>query len=154
MNTPVAIPASAGTYLLLADCRAPKTIPIGRLGPVHFDTGVYAYVGSAHGPGGLAARLGRHIAGSGRKHWHIDYLLAHTKIIGALYKVGATRHECSWAVWARKNLKGEIAGFGASDCACESHLFFFGTEVRLEEILDAAGCELKAEIHLEGDHGL
>ena len=154
MNTPVEIPAAAGTYLLVADCPAPIKIPIGRLGPVEFDSGVYAYVGSAHGPGGLAARLGRHIAGSKRKHWHIDYLLAHTTIIGTLFRVGAERHECSWADWAQKNFGGSIAGFGSSDCACKSHLFFVATIQRLEEILDAAGCELKAETHLEGVHGL
>jgi len=38
--------------------------------------GLYVYVGSACGPGGLRARLARHLCGRRRRlHWHIDKLI-------------------------------------------------------------------------------
>jgi Uri superfamily endonuclease len=49
--------------------------PLGRRLWVELPPGVYAYVGSAWGPGGLGARLRRHLCGSRRRlWWHIDYL--------------------------------------------------------------------------------
>jgi hypothetical protein len=61
----------------------PIEIRVGRLGKLGFDTGIYAYVGSALGPGGVAARLSRHIAGARKDRWHIDYLLGEGEVIGA-----------------------------------------------------------------------
>jgi Uri superfamily endonuclease len=58
----------------------PQTIAIGRLGSIDFPVGWYLYVGSAHGPGGLHARLARHrrrLGGTKRAHWHVDYLREH-----------------------------------------------------------------------------
>ncbi|MCP3952032.1 MAG: GIY-YIG nuclease family protein, partial [Desulfobacterales bacterium] len=64
----------AGTYALVMRLARPRTIPVGRLGPVIFKPGHYVYTGSALGPGGLAARIGRHLKPSKKFHWHIDYL--------------------------------------------------------------------------------
>ncbi len=60
----------------------------GRLGgrSVELEPGVYAYVGSAFGPGGLAARLRRHLCGERRRlWWHIDWLLSSrgASVVGA-----------------------------------------------------------------------
>lgn len=67
--------ASKGLYLLLLRAEneivlhlASRTLRIG--------AGTYVYVGSACGPGGLAARLSRHLCGRRRRlHWHIDKLI-------------------------------------------------------------------------------
>ena len=37
-----------------------QEVPIGKLGVLHMLPGIYVYVGSALGPGGLAARIERH----------------------------------------------------------------------------------------------
>ncbi|MFO8145391.1 MAG: DUF123 domain-containing protein, partial [Candidatus Syntrophosphaera sp.] len=54
-------------------------------------------VGSARGPGGLAARIARHQREPKPRHWHIDYLRAHAELIAVWYTVGSLGRECSWA---------------------------------------------------------
>jgi Uri superfamily endonuclease len=119
-------------------------IKVGKIGDLTFKQGTYAYVGSAHGPGGLAARLGRYEVGPRSLHWHIDYLLQQADFVGALYRADDLRRECSWARWVAKTARDCVPGFGSSDCRCESHLFFVGNAATREELARAAGCELKA----------
>ena len=47
---------------------------MGALGRIELQAGTWLYVGSARGPGGLAARVGRHWRDGVPKHWHMDYL--------------------------------------------------------------------------------
>lgn len=105
-------------------------LEIGRAGTMRFVAGGYCYVGSALGAGGLAARLGRHASPGRPRHWHIDYLLPNARLIGALVADDATRHECAWAAWIRRQ-PGSTAmtGFGASDCRCPAHLFRIGSDL-------------------------
>ena len=98
-------------------------LPVGKLGPLRFDAAVYAYVGSAQGPGGLRSRIGRHLEKGKRRHWHIDYLRDHAEIDRIWVIDGSRRLEC--AVAARLSAlaaASPVAGFGASDCRCGSHL--------------------------------
>jgi Uri superfamily endonuclease len=107
-------------------CTRKRSIRIGRLGTFELQPGYYVYAGSAFGPGGLAARLGRHLRPSLRLRWHIDYLRAHTVPV-EFWTIEGLRREHRWAA-ALGSLAGAaipLAGFGASDCACRSHLFFF-----------------------------
>lgn len=143
------IPASGGTYILLVELASPAAIGVGRLGSIPFDAGVYAYVGSAFGPGGLAARLHRYIGGPRKTHWHIDHLLEPAEVIGALHRADIERRECNWARWVGERAKARVPGFGSSDCRCESHLFFVGDAKRAEDLVAAAGCELKAVFRSE-----
>jgi hypothetical protein len=57
---PLHSPAEPGTYALLLTATAPLEVVVGRLGACRLPAGHYVYVGSAHGPGGLAARLTHH----------------------------------------------------------------------------------------------
>ena len=41
---------------------------------VILEPGYYLYCGSAHGSGGLKGRVTRHLTGSFKKFWHIDFL--------------------------------------------------------------------------------
>jgi Uri superfamily endonuclease len=52
--------SSAGTYALVLAAQKQRTISVGKLGILDVRPGFYVYVGSALGPGGLAARIGRH----------------------------------------------------------------------------------------------
>ncbi len=81
-----AIGAVPGTYMLLLGLSPAGRIPVGRARSAWLEGGFYAYTGSALGPGGLAARLKRYAAGPVRKHRHIDYLLDHAQLLGALVK--------------------------------------------------------------------
>ena len=87
------------------------------------EKGVYVYAGSAYGPGGLAARLARHLGAPRSIHWHIDQL---TGVAGAKLGFPAPGgSEC--AIVQRLLETGEfdqpVRKFGATDCpACLSHL--------------------------------
>jgi len=119
--------ALSGLLLALA---AECTLKIGRAGTMRFAAGGYCYVGSALGAGGLAARLRRHASAGRPRHWHIDYLLPDTRLIGALVADDATRHECTWAAWVfRHPGSTALTGFGASDCGCPAHLFHIGSDL-------------------------
>jgi Uri superfamily endonuclease len=127
---------SPGAYALELYLAQPREIAIGRLGRYYFDKGQYIYLGSANGPGGINARLGRHISGSTLSlHWHIDYLRNHAHPIAFCFistngdKPNGKPIECCWsqALMVHPKAYIPIPGFGASDCTsgCKAHLFFY-----------------------------
>jgi Uri superfamily endonuclease len=116
-----------GTYALMLTCQKPGTVRIGRLGDLALQPGVYIYVGSAFGMGGLSARIGHHRRISARPHWHVDHLRVACDLSEVWFTTTAGCREHSWAK-ALARLPGAtvpMPGFGSSDCACETHLFWF-----------------------------
>ena len=104
---------------------AEVAVTVGRLGRFVFSRGVYVYTGRASR--GLQARVRRHINGATRKHWHIDYLLAHprVRIMRVVLASPDPKMECT--VNQSIDPRGEcvVPGFGASDChnGCLAHLW-------------------------------
>jgi Uri superfamily endonuclease len=138
------LPAAPGAYVLLLTVKAPVVLNMPRFGQLALAAGQYAYVGSAHGPGGLRARVGRHLRSEKPLHWHIDYLTAALpamQVVTVVVTDGA-RLECSW-VKLLLGLNGASApapGFGSSDCrnGCPAHLVRLPDSLKpaeLEEIL-------------------
>lgn len=121
------IPSEPGTYALVLTCQKTGTVRIGRLGHSALQPGVYIYVGSAFGPGGLSARIGHHRRISARPHWHIDHLRAVCDLSEVWFTSSAGRQEHSWAkaLGRMPDAVVPMPGFGSSDCACETHLFWF-----------------------------
>ena len=122
------IPSEPGVYLLILRSTIWQAIRIDRRGArvVALPPGIYVYVGSAWGPGGLRARIYRHVGLTRRRrlHWHIDRLLAsqYVKPIAALYAVGC-KGERSTATLLGKVYEA-VPGFGASDDpANNTHLY-------------------------------
>lgn len=103
-----------------------RQLRIGRLGSFSFPRGWYLYVGSAFGPGGVAARCNHHRRISERPRWHIDYLRAQMALREIWFCHGSCRREHQWAaVLAADSAFDEpVTGFGASDCSCVTHLFY------------------------------
>jgi Uri superfamily endonuclease len=140
------LPKQAGTYALTLRLSRPRTISIGRLGAFSFPAGWYAYAGSARGPGGLAARVGRHLQASKTRHWHIDYLRTHAKPVVIWYTTCTQSRECRWAR-ALSQLPGAsmpAPGFGASDCRCPAHLVLLPARpdrLVFAQLLDGPVCE-------------
>jgi Uri superfamily endonuclease len=95
--------------------------------------GFYVYVGSALGPGGLTARVARHLAADKKLRWHIDYLRTATQPVAVWYTLDPSRRECHWAevLSCTTAVTVPLTGFGASDCTCCSHLFFSTMEPSL-----------------------
>ena len=122
-------PNVPGTYALHLRLSHPIERDVGRLGRFHFPEGEYIYVGSAFGPGGLHARVGRHLYHRGKHHWHIDYLLPSARLVGFWASTLPAHLECRW-VMALITLPGAsipARGLGASDClrSCPAHLLAF-----------------------------
>ena len=118
------LPAAPGTYALLIGVEAPLVIRAGRLGEISLDAGRYVYIGSAHGPGGLAARVERHLRREKRLHWHIDALTAAAPVVEVWWVETVERLECAWAraLLTLPGVSVPARGFGSSDCACPAHL--------------------------------
>jgi Uri superfamily endonuclease len=112
-----------GTYVLVLRSTERRSVKVGRLGVLRLEPGYYAYAGSALGPGGIRARLGRHLRGPRRAHWHIDYLRAYAHPIEAWYCRDSSRREHLWSDALGASCGASIPLSG--DCSCESHLFFF-----------------------------
>jgi len=117
----------AGTYVLVLKLDGDTAIPAGRLGCLEFPAGFYTYIGSAFGPGGLRARIGRHLKRSKKCRWHVDYLRRFARIREIWYTFHPEKAECRWAQILRQTRGSEIIapGFGSSDCRCGTHLFHF-----------------------------
>jgi Uri superfamily endonuclease len=120
------LPSVRGTYLVHLCIAGSQALTIGHLGQYHLPSGCYFYIGSAHGTGGLQARIGRHLRGDGKPHWHIDYLRAVADVRGVFYTVTDEVLECTWSLALRQLPQAfiPIPHFGASDCrsGCAAHL--------------------------------
>jgi sugar fermentation stimulation protein A len=118
-----------GCYSLVIELKQRKKLPIGKLGEIAFQSGIYVYTGSAMA--GLRARLLRHLTKRKKLRWHIDYFLndEQANVRKIFLYPAAPGQEC------RQNqkiaaLRGALSvrhKFGASDCdsGCQSHLIFF-----------------------------
>lgn len=137
----------SGTYVLLLRPRRSETLEVGRLGALELRPGVYAYVGSAFGPGGLDARLGRHWRGGGSVHWHVDHLRRRSSPEGAWITRDPTPREHQWAevLASMPDATLPMHGFGASDCACTTHLFRFRDPPALDRFRRRAADEAEGE---------
>ncbi len=115
-----------GSYCLILELPRALAIRVGRLGTFRFPAGTYVYAGSALG--GIDARVGRHLRRRKRKRWHIDYLLAHARVADVLRIEARHRVECEMNRLALRvpGARTAVPGFGSSDCACSSHLTFWG----------------------------
>jgi Uri superfamily endonuclease len=126
------IPKSPGVYILHLVLPRSRYLRVGKLGSYDFLPGDYFYIGSASGPGGLRARLGRHLHGSDRRYWHIDWLRQVATPKGYFYLETRDQLECAWNQTLARQPGAciPVPGFGASDCkrkpiACAAHLHRF-----------------------------
>jgi Uri superfamily endonuclease len=120
IQTVADIPDLAGAYMLVIGLAEPIRVTI-RGHTWRLESGRYLYCGSAYGPGGLRARVGRHMRCGKPVRWHVDQLTERGRVCGALIFPG--RHECALAA-RLSHLPVPIPGFGSSDCrGCTSHLF-------------------------------
>jgi len=123
------LPAARGAYVLHLYISRPQLLIVSRLGQYRLPAGYYFYAGSAHGAGGLQARVGRHLRRAGTLHWHIDYLRAVSKVQDVFYTVTDEARECKWSRALAQLPRAfiPIPYFGSSDCrsGCVAHLVAF-----------------------------
>ncbi|MCG8455921.1 MAG: GIY-YIG nuclease family protein [Holophagales bacterium] len=121
---PVSLPAVAGSYVLELHLERRATLEVGRLGTVVLGPGRVRYYGSARGPGGVRARVARHLrCDRRRQHWHVDALSSRFPVARVLFteeesECDLLRHDLASGRW-----RVAVAGFGSSDCrSCPAHL--------------------------------
>ena len=97
-------------------------LPVARLKNPVLDPGLYVYAGSAFGPGGIRARVGRHLRMDKKPHWHIDQLSNRVACIDVKSYPGG--RECALvADLLAAGATVPVPGFGSSDCRdCAAHL--------------------------------
>jgi Uri superfamily endonuclease len=104
-----------GSYLLLLRLDQKVSIKHWIL-----EAGIYVYVGSAMGD--LSARVARHLRKNKRKHWHIDYLLEHAKVLSVVMLPSERRLEEEISSALSKKFDGP-EGFGSSDLKVKTNLY-------------------------------
>ena len=137
---PIAWPeARPGTYAWLLRIAVTDSVPVGQRYRLALAPGWMVYVGSACGPGGVAARLAHHRRLADRPHWHIDFLRRHAALDAVWFSHDPIRRECLWAAVLARELGGRAPPFrfGASDCRCPAHLYLFEVRPTLAEFFAA-----------------
>jgi Uri superfamily endonuclease len=113
------IPALPGAYLLLIELTKVTDVKLRKMPSASVAPGRYVYAGSAYGPGGLKARISRHMRRTKVQRWHIDQL-TETGVRGVWIFPGC--NECD-LVDINSSLPVPIIGFGSTDRKrCHSHL--------------------------------
>ncbi len=120
-----------GNYLLFLELYEDVEIEVGRLGKIRFEKGIYIYVGSAMG--GFFKRIPRYFK-KRKKHWHIDYLLDHAKVLLVILIPSNENLEEKLAKLL-SDVATPIPGFGCTDKRSVSHLF----KVESRKISDVVG---------------
>jgi Uri superfamily endonuclease len=117
---PTGLPHEPGAYVLLIHLSDSLPVKLGPRPEVNLDPGHYLYCGSAHGAGGIKARVGRHMQKDKAIRWHVDRLTTKGTVVGAW--VFPSGDECE-LVAMLAGMPVPIPGFGSSDCeTCASHL--------------------------------
>ncbi|MDR0569454.1 MAG: DNA/RNA nuclease SfsA [Spirochaetaceae bacterium] len=113
-----------GNYLIVMEMLESQEVMVGALGAVSITAGWYVYAGSAQKY--LSRRMSRHLRKTGKRlHWHIDYLAPYRARASALPILSYRNIECDLARGLASAGGQAVPGFGCSDCACGSHLFYF-----------------------------
>jgi len=114
-----------GIYCLIIFLNSSRYIKIGKNRRIHFYKGYYLYVGSALN--NLEKRIDRHKSSNKKLHWHIDYLLEHSKIITVKTIETKQKIECVLSKRISNIFHLTIQNFGNSDCNCFTHLYYSKT---------------------------
>lgn len=117
------ISAKKGAYILQITVPSRVCLNIPSLGNPEIRAGRYLYCGSAKGPGGIRARVLRHLKREKKPHWHVDRLTIAFGVEAFSTFEGAT--ECGLVAKLRELdfTSQPYAKFGNSDCrSCIAHL--------------------------------
>ena len=125
-----------GAYILHLKTERDLMLRTGSLGNIALPSGHYVYIGSARKS--ISGRVNRHkrLAETkrGKRHWHIDYMLAHPEVKLIRGDAYAGYRECDIAkqIETMKGVSTPVLRFGSSDCrsGCKAHLFRMGGSLR------------------------
>ncbi len=139
-----------GTYIVVLWLPAACRLRIGRLGTGDLPRGYYTYTGSAKR--GLTARLHRHLHGAATRHWHLDYLRLHARVLAWHAYADDSRPECQLAQHLASWGHVVMPRFGASDCSCPTHLLYYPRRAQVAQALQDAA-KVPAVKQRDSSHG-
>lgn len=119
-----------GLYCLIINLRRGLAVGVGRLGVVYLEEGVYVYIGSGRGPGGVRKRVLRHCLRGKKPFWHIDYLTV-SEFVDVAKAIAVHDDTLSESFLARligtdECFEPAVEGFGCSDLRSDkTHLYKF-----------------------------
>ncbi|MEM8743893.1 MAG: DUF123 domain-containing protein [Pseudomonadota bacterium] len=121
------IPATAGAYTLILSVARNVALTRPQGCQPSLSAGWYVYAGSARGPGGIRARLARHLRRDKRVHWHIDQLTTHYDVAAwAVPLPDTTECDLVTSLVRTGQFEAPHPGFGSSDCrTCGAHLLMW-----------------------------
>ncbi len=120
----------SGVYYLIINLTQDLIVDVGRLGSIGFLKGIYVYVGSGRGPGGILKRISRHMSKNKKAFWHIDYL-TNNDYVDFINAIAITNKISNEQLLVRlissdECFKPTMNGFGCSDFRGDrTHLFRF-----------------------------
>lgn len=121
-----AIPETKGAYALLLRLDDPLDLSFRKTRTSRIEPGWFVYCGSANGPGGLRARLRRHVRRDKRLHWHVDQLTIAAAEIVSIPVPGGDECDLVERLLRQTGFDIAVRDFGNSDCtSCQSHLLRF-----------------------------
>jgi len=91
-----------GAYAMAIELTEKAAVRLSGRSPITLPDGRYLYCGSAKGPGGLKARLARHMRRGKSVHWHVDQLTERGLVVGSWIFLGSD--ECDPAAAAVRRL--------------------------------------------------
>lgn len=116
-------PSGPGAYVLALALTEPLAVAVAGGAAGSLAPGIYLYAGSARGPGGIRARVERHLRPAKRRHWHIDQVTSAAAEMAALGWPGGDECVLMDTIRGLEGAHVPIAGFGSSDCPrCAAHL--------------------------------
>lgn len=144
MNTTFlqSLPAERGAYALVIDLIRPLALGIPRYSGSVLPTGRYVYCGSAYGPGGIAARVGRHLRTDKKLRWHVDHLTHAGTVVDVMPVIGGRECDLLAAVLTTPGAHVPLRRFGGMDCiSCPAHLVAVGPAFVAAESIGGAPTE-------------
>jgi len=131
------LPRQAGAYVLLIDLGEPLSLDLPAFRGESLAPGLYGYCGSAFGPGGIRARVSRHLRSDKPMRWHVDHVTRAGRVVQAGIRIGGRECDLVGELLARGG-RAVLPGFGSSDChGCPAHLLRMPDDERLpKEIFD------------------
>lgn len=117
------VPNTLGAYALAIRLTRPLGLRLPRRRELILPAGRYVYCGSAYGPGGLRARIGRHMRTQKPIRWHVDQLSRAGDITAVKAVPGGRECALLAAILAIPGSSVPVPGFGSTDCRrCPAHL--------------------------------
>lgn len=116
------LPREAGACVLLIRLDNALHLDMVAFSGKSLGPGLYVYCGSAYRPGGIRARVSRHLRAGKPMRWHVDRLTAVGQIEQVGVRIGGRECDLVSELILHRGLP-VLPGFGSAECrACPAHL--------------------------------